>query len=153
MKNKSIQIITILMIISLWSYSQSQCFIYDAAGNRTSRAVCASRLLPDDQSNDAVSHKIASWSGYTETEVRSSYTHDLSQAVVYPNPSTGIFMLSGVKEGSDCTLMVLDGTGREMWTHKGVPDQIDLTHLPSGKYYFFMHGSGAIRSMQIIITK
>lgn len=48
MKKKSIFIIIFLTIISQWAYSQSQCFTYDAAGNRTSRAVCAARISPDD---------------------------------------------------------------------------------------------------------
>lgn len=142
----------ILMIISQWSYSQSQCFTYDSAGNRTSRAVCAARISPDDIKT-TMANKMAQMSERTETELRSSFANDLSQFVIYPNPSSGIFTLSGLANLSDYALRVLDNTGKEVWSQKSVPESIDLTHLPSGKYYFLMIGSDAIKSMQIIITK
>ncbi|MBP6447334.1 MAG: T9SS type A sorting domain-containing protein [Saprospiraceae bacterium] len=152
MKKKSIFIIIFLTVISQWAYSQSQCFTYDAAGNRTSRAVCAARISPDDI-NMTMVDKIAQMSERNETELRSSFAKDLSQLVVYPNPSSGIFSIAGLENVSDCALRVLDNTGKEVWSQKGVPESIDLTHLPSGKYYFFMIGSDSIKSMQIIITK
>lgn len=140
------------MIISQWAYCQQQCFTYDAAGNRTSRVVCAARISPDDI-NMTMINKMAQISDRTETELRSSFANDLSQFVIYPNPSSGIFSLSGLENVSDYALRVLDNTGKEVWSQNGVPESIDLTHLPSGKYYFFMIGSDSIKSMQMIITK
>lgn len=48
MKKKSFFIIVFLTIISQWAYCQSQCFTYDAAGNCTTRTVCAARISPDE---------------------------------------------------------------------------------------------------------
>ena len=59
----------------------------------------------------------------------------VQQIGVSPNPSSGVFAVSGLDEGTEC--QVLDNQGRvvRLWVYSKSNQQIDLSDLESGLYY------------------
>jgi hypothetical protein len=60
--------------------------------------------------------------------------NDTGGCKIIPNPSNGLFRISGVEEGS-LTVTLFNEMGQQVWYQKTVAcDEIINTHLPPGSY-------------------
>lgn len=77
----------------------------------------------------------------------------LSKVRVYPNPSSGVFRLSGLT-GQNGTVEVIDVTGRVVLDRSiGETDEIDLRDQPAGIYSVRLNLSGTQRTLRVVVTE
>lgn len=77
----------------------------------------------------------------------------LSKVRLYPNPSNGVFRLSGLK-GQNCTVDVIDVTGRVVLEQSVTETTaIDLRDYPAGIYSVRINIAGSQRSIRAIVTE
>jgi Secretion system C-terminal sorting domain len=153
------QILSFLILLAFVQISSAQltrCYSYDAAGNRTNRVSCVQAIQNPNREDELAPHAISSISadlGRTSSGVRDQlFSGDISSMVVYPNPSSGVFHLNDVFS-IEAMLKVYDSAGKSVWSHDGIPDQIDLMHLANGTYYMVISEGEKLRSAKVIISK
>jgi hypothetical protein len=131
---KSIIISCLILYGFSTSAQQTRCYSYDAAGNRTTRVSCILAIQNPEGGNDIAPHALASISddlGGTPSGIKDRLIDgDISQLVVYPNPSSGVFVIDAPYR-KDVRISIYDSTGKSVWTRIGIPDQIDLMHWPT----------------------
>jgi YD repeat-containing protein len=150
-------IITIFILLGLTfsGFSQTRCFTYDAAGNRTSRVSCTISIQQDDDgelSSQVVTSVANDVGGSLATVREQLLSNDISPLVIYPNPSLGVFHINATLDKS-ARLMIYDSSGNTVWTRDSVPDQIDVMHLDNGTYYMVISEPNGVRSALVIISK
>lgn len=136
--------------------SQTRCFTYDAAGNRTSRFACAVAIAQNNNEYEIVSNLVSSVAddvGGDETIVRQQLlSNDISPLVIFPNPSSGVFHIDASFE-KYARLTVYNSKGEAVFIRDNVPDQIDLMDMANGSYYMVISEPSGVRSAIIIISK
>jgi len=153
---KQILLFFILLGLAFSGFSQTRCFSYDAAGNRTTRFACVVSIQSHHDEDEMLAELISSVAddaGGSQSTVRSQLlANDISPLVIFPNPSSGVFQIDATFE-RDARLIIYDGRGEAVWSRDHVPDQIDLMHLDNGSYYLVISETSGVRSAIIIISK
>ncbi len=153
---KQILSVFILLGVAFSGFSQSRCFTYDAAGNRTTRVSCVVAIQNTDDEDEIMQNVVSSITndvGGSTSDVRDQLlSNDISPLVIYPNPSSGVFHIAATF-GKDARLIIYDGKGEAVWARDHVPDQIDLMHLDNGSYYMVISEPNGVRSALVIISK
>ena len=155
---KQVTVVFVLLCLGLSCLSQNRCFTYDAAGNRTTRYACAVpvAITQKDNEDEKVQNLVSSIAkdiGELRPKVQDQFlSNDISQLVIFPNPSSGVFHIDANLE-DDARLIIYDDNGKAVCTKDKVPDQIDLMHLDNGNYYLVISESSGVRSAMIIISK
>ncbi|MCZ2100031.1 MAG: T9SS type A sorting domain-containing protein [Chitinophagales bacterium] len=79
--------------------------------------------------------------------------HELSELIIYPNPSTGVFRFKNQDQYFDNKVDLISMDGKFIEHLLISNDDIDLMHLPSGQYYIVLHAQGFRKSAKLIISK
>lgn len=140
--------ITFLMFFFIFGYSQI-CYTYDAAGNRIKRQVCALPLT--NQENNELQQLLELQS--IDLRTSSDESNDLTELIVYPNPTSGSFRLINQEALSGSLMLVISFTGKLVESMKISESDIDLTHLPSGSYYLILMNYKSRSTAKLLITK
>lgn len=153
---KQILSLFFLLGVALSGFTQTRCFSYDAAGNRTSRISCVVAIQGHDDEDEMAQNIVSTVAddvGGDQSIVRSQLLeNDISPLVIYPNPSSGVFHIDATFE-KDARLIIYDGNGKAVWTRDHIPYQIDLMHLDNGNYYMIISEPSGVKSALIIISK
>jgi len=72
--------------------------------------------------------------GVTLTEIGTVISNDKTSIIIYPNPSPGIFNISGKKSISEIDVFNAYGE-KVLTTRKMLPGKIDLSGQPKGVYF------------------
>ncbi len=147
---KHLLLITLSYLISMSVVAQNNgCYTYDQAGNRTTKsAFCAVSLEP----NEVVS--LSEFSEETNLEFRlADKVSDLTDLIVFPNPSVGLFHISDQDKWKGAVLNVYDSHGHLIENKKIDGEAIDISHLPSGSYYGVLSMGNNIKTTKFLITK
>jgi len=70
--------------------------------------------------------------------------------VASPNPSNGVFTISGIKDQINNTILINDQKGRKVNTHVINGNQIDLYNQKSGIYFLTIQQQGSIKRLKLI---
>ena len=128
MKTKFL-IIALLAIVSLKSFSQDIEYVYDLAGNRTTRRI----IPPPPAQADSVSDNNAT----PEPEVYDDLLAE-KQIKIYPNPTRGKLAIEIVNYNFNDvgTIQVFDMAGRLVQNVTKLSSQleVDITSEPPGSY-------------------
>ena len=71
---------------------------------------------------------------FTLTEALSVNENSFNEAVVYPNPTTGVFNIKVSNDETIQAVEIVDILGKKVATITENTSQIDISHLPSGTY-------------------
>lgn len=124
------------------------CFTYDNAGNRIKRQTCI--LAMTNQENEELSHI----SPELSIESRSlSEDNDLSELVVYPNPTSSTIQLKNQMEWFGAILKVVTNDGKVVNNITINDGPIDMSHLPSGSYFLILANEINKKTAKLYITK
>jgi Tfp pilus assembly protein FimT len=66
------------------------------------------------------------------------------QVSVFPNPSNGIFTITGIENLNDETFTLINSVGQTLKLRVSATGQMDLSAYPSGVYCLRMEGSGQV---------
>ena len=141
----------ILILIFSQSYfilDAQVCFTYDSAGNRIKRQTCAVAILILEK--DQLSQVDPEFS----TEERSlAEGNDLSELVIYPNPTSAAIQLKNQMEWLGATLKIVTNDGKVLNTVNITDGPIDMSHLPSGTYFLILSNNTSRKTAKLFITK
>ena len=70
--------------------------------------------------------------------------------VASPNPSNGVFTISGIKDQINNTILISDQKGRKVNIHIINGNQIDLSNQKSGIYFLTIQQQGSIQRLKLI---
>ena len=70
--------------------------------------------------------------------------------MVSPNPSNGVFTISGIKEQTKNIILITDQKGIKVNTHIINGNQIDLSNHKSGVYFLTIQHQGSIQRLKLI---
>ena len=140
-------LLTLMMMLGKLA-AQTSCgitFEYDNAGNRTKRYQCFS-FAPNDPANNAKSTKNAT------IDRESTNKNDLETTAValYPNPSSGLFQLTGDAFGAKSTVIIWDSKGQTILQRALGDGFFDISSLPAGVYFLKIQHADNHRIMQFI---
>jgi hypothetical protein len=160
MKNK---IILLLLFCNMYAYTQTQalaapttypiCYTYDGAGNRIYKGIC---IIVSDPGGPTVGLVKKVDKNLEELGLKiddKSICTNLSDFVVYPNPSSGIFQLSDQQKWLDGEMYVFDASGSVVYSIRISASDFDLTKLSNGQYIITIQKEGNVNSGILIITK
>lgn len=124
------------------------CFTYDNAGNRIKRQTCI--LSITNQENDEISLV----SPELSLEQRSLLEgNDLSEIVIYPNPTSAEIQLKNQMEWLGASLKVVTNEGKLVNTVSITAEPIDFSYLSSGTYFLILSSNTSRRIAKLFITK
>ncbi len=66
---------------------------------------------------------------------------------VFPNPSTGVFTIVGVKNLEEETFMLMNNVGQTLFIAVKNNNEVDLSSYPSGVYYLRVASSGQVMKL------
>lgn len=131
---------------SQWHPVDGSCgkyFVYDNAGNRTRRYACnVTRSLTQEESGSVTSKHL---------EKREAVA-DLTEMVVFPNPSRGRITVETQVIEASARLLIYDEAGRTM--HDGVlgDGDFDLSDYSAGVYYIILRTKERTLTTKLIRT-
>jgi hypothetical protein len=137
----------IIFIFTISSNAQS-CFTYDAAGNRVKRQSCVVAISQQETDHLQALSKVLN----TDTRSIKEYD-DLSEFVVYPNPTSSSFQLTDQNEWNGASLQVLNLEGKVVHTVSITESLIDVSNLPSGTYFLILVNDKFRKTAKLFITK
>lgn len=78
---------------------------------------------------------------------------EITTVILYPNPSNGLFTISGLEENSEYHILNEAGQVVYFGTTEGTEESVDLRGLSSGKYFLRSEVGGQLVTMEILVTK
>jgi len=141
-------IIIILLNLTYTSIDAQVCFTYDNAGNRTKREACVVAIT-----NQEMDDLIRINSDLTSELRTISNTEDLSELVIYPNPTSAAIQLKNQMEWLGATLKIVTNDGKVLNTVNITDGPIDMSHLPSGTYFLILSNNTSRKTAKLFITK
>jgi endoglucanase len=91
--------------------------------------------------------KLSSNEKNTKSEV------EIGNITVYPNPSTGIVNINGIK--AETNLIISDLQGQTVYHKKDIKEEnsIDVSHLSNGLYIVTIDSNGTSKKLKLVISK
>jgi PKD repeat protein len=88
---------------------------------------------------------------FTYSGVVANQCNDITEILIYPNPSRGIFTISGMDELAEIT--ITNTTGEVVYTSKGLnaSHSIDISSQPDGVYQLFMSRGSWLKVIRIVV--
>jgi hypothetical protein len=125
-----------------YSYGQTICFTYDAAGNRIKRE---STCGISERSNEATNAEI-------KTDAKTI------TGIVAPNPNSGSFevRLEALPDETESAQFELyDSNGRlvSKWPLQGLNTQIDISDKPAGQYFLLLRSEKARHGQWLVVKE
>jgi hypothetical protein len=99
------------------------CISYDQAGNRVQRSYCCTNCLIKSPSFDTYQ----------------SDAMEVTELVLAPNPSDGVFRLLGVDSPPESQVIIVRSNGQVLANRTLGDAYFDLSDQPSGVYYLQLH--------------
>ena len=129
-------------------------YIYDDAGNRVRRVYfCNNGTDPYPQRNAnafAKSKNASSNIFFTDKELKNAEVVEVNE--LYPNPTTGKFVIGFSKKLVDAEIVITDGSGKQIQRYKdsGIQLQFDLSGFASGTYFLVIRNKGISMSKKVV---
>lgn len=148
MKYISTTIITCLTYVLVTAQPCGIDYSYDNAGNRIMRSECYNAPNLEEEDTDFLKSLITDQDEKIEENITIS---DISDLVVFPNPSVGRFRIRSSHTQAEDEVYINNASG-QLITHQLFGDgAFDLSEEAAGIYYILIrHRSGAISSSKII---
>ena len=139
-----LSIFFLLFQLGLFSQNKSVCFDYDFAGNRISRSIC---MTKDAEIN-------ASAKSSEQTDVDNSLSIGEHEIKIFPNPTTGKFILSvsnlNQNQQVGINLYALNGTLLYKKSTTDSDTEVDISQKENGSYILHVIIDGIRTSWKII---
>jgi hypothetical protein len=131
--SKIIVFLTFFTVLSGSIYGQlnpnARCYSYDAAGNRTNRYSCPGKT-------DVLDPTLAQ--------------QELSNLVVFPNPTQGVCQLKTEGLPPEANLQLTNLNGAVMWQRALGNGQFDMSVLPPGMYLLSLQYNGQQKTARLL---
>ncbi len=160
------KIILLLLNCCMYSYTQAQalaapttypiCYTYDGAGNRIIKGVCIIVGDPFPGGGGPVGFVKKVDKNLEGIDIKIDEKNiglDLSNFIIYPNPSSGIFHLSNQLDWQGGEMYVFNEAGSIVYNTSIGSSDFDLTQMSNGQYIITIRKENQVNSGILIITK
>lgn len=141
-------LVIFFVFYSILAFSQI-CYTYDAAGNRIKRQTCAVPLTHEE--NNELKQLIEKQS--LDLRIKEVGITDLSDLIIYPNPTSGNIRLINQETMAGALLQVMTVSGEMIQTIQVTQNDIDLSKLTSGSYFLILVSDKSRNTAKLLITK
>jgi len=131
MNMKKLTVLVILAFQCCIGYAQNEiCFIYDAAGNRIERKLCCTNCIAQPGSDER--------SAMPDPSI-------FDDLVLYPNPSSGIFILRGDALPPETQITIFNMDGKLIIKQLIGSGEFDISSQPPNTYVLIVEHNGIKR--------
>lgn len=141
-------LVIFFVFYSILAFSQI-CYTYDAASNRIKRQTCAVPLTHEE--NNELKQLIEKQS--LDLRIKEVGITDLSDLIIYPNPTSGNIRLINQETMAGALLQVMTVSGEMIQTIQVTQNDIDLSKLTSGSYFLILVSDKSRNTAKLLITK
>ncbi len=136
-------------IVALYSQSPGVYYDYDDAGNRIKRYKCL--MSANLEKEDFVDWQTTDVSKESKVDFRdiSKYT-DISEMLVFPNPSAGVFEIRKNSIAPKAMVRLYDTSGKLVFKREYNDGVFDISNINNGSYILILDNNGEKSSSKII---